>query len=66
MTLKNLALLTAVAVAVPLWAIAQQYRHIDIRAAAEDDCPLYYGAYAISDVIGREDAHGHYVICRYK
>ena len=59
--------LTVGAIAVPVWAIAQQYHRIDIVMGAEDDCSLYHGAYALSEVIGFDDEDGqHHVICRYR
>ena len=58
--------LTIAAVAVPVWAITQQYHRIDIVMGAEDDCSLYHGAYALSEVIGFDDGNGHHVICRYR
>lgn len=66
MNLKTLALLTIYAVAVPVWAIAQQYRAVHIDAAAEDECPPYYGAWALDEVTGATDVHGHHVICTYR
>lgn len=42
--------LTLAAIAVPVWAIAQQYRNITVYAAAEDDCAYFYGAYALAEV----------------
>lgn len=43
--------LAIAACAVPLWAVAQQYRMITIPALAEDDCAYYHGAYALADVV---------------
>jgi len=59
--------LTVAAVAIPVWAIWQQYRVINIEAGAEDDCAYYYGAYALDEVVGMTDKNGgHYVICQYR
>ena len=58
--------LAIAAVAVPVWAIAQQYHRIDIVMGGEDDCALTHGVYALNEVIGFDDGEGHHVICRYR
>lgn len=58
--------LTLAAIAVPVWAIAQQYRTVSIEARAEDDCPYFYGAYALDRVEGFDRGAFHAVRCVYK
>lgn len=54
------------ACAIPGAIIADSLRHIDISAAAEDDCGEYYGAYQLSEVVPVVSGGLAHVICRYK
>lgn len=65
-TEPSLSLIVALALAaalVPLYATYEQYRTVTIHAGEEDDCDLYHGAYALTEVT--PDGHGD-VWCTYR
>lgn len=62
----NIMFAAVLAVLIPTAIIFQHWRYIPLVAAAEDDCPFYYGAYKLSDVYGIEIDGRHAVECRYR
>jgi len=66
MTYMRLAFIAYCAITIPLAAAYQQWRYIAIVAAAEDECPFFWGAYELDDVVGIELDGRHAVECRYR